>query len=526
MEIAGSRQTFPQSSISRLPPELLVAILKFELQSNYFMAESTIPTTDFYLRLYMRRLYTMRLVGKRWQEIIDGTPTFWIFVLASLPPHVNDTTILRSKTRPFSVVYAPGTEGKQPPVKDFLAMIAHTHSRWSAYTGPAVPEYLDAMGPLLQEINLWTGFEEQFPAKPWELLGGSTTGLRHVALYGVSIRWRMGMFFRLKSLTLNDVKRRWNGFKTGYILDFLHASPCLEHLRLESLHTTITIEDAPPSIITLPRLRSIRLYDCQDLVTEPILQHIRAPSCINFSLSVPKADSPEGAHRLMEEVLLPFQGIIRTIHECHGDSEIGLGFSEFSWHTPRLSDKDHQFNVSLSGAALMIAMRWVEEILGPNSSLSLHFPICFNDAILEIIAPTRCVTKVVITPSRGREDFLRILSFLARRLLVNPSLPALPRLREIILTSSEWTAQDILSFVCSRCNPPSLETAEQPLLVITMRRRWVPFRNGPQPVLDYAVLTKIREHKSVERVEFVGLKARDGMLAVIWNEELSQPQWC
>ncbi|KIO25114.1 hypothetical protein M407DRAFT_25547 [Tulasnella calospora MUT 4182] len=457
----------------------------------------------------------MRLVGKRWQEIIDGTPTLWTSVLlAYVPPHANEMTILRSNNRPLSVVYEPGPQGKQPPVKDFLATIAHTHSRWSTYSGPIVPEYLETPGPLLQTIDLWSGFEEESGVEPWELLGGSTTALRHVALHQVSIGWKIGMFVRLKSLTLDRVELKWSGLRTSYILDFLRASPGLEHLRLQWLRTSIPIEDTLPSfIITLPELQSIRLHDCQNSVTEPVLQHIRAPSCSNFSLTVDEWTSEEVARRLMDEALLPFQGVLRTIHERLGGSQICLGFPGFSWYTPRLSDKEHRFNVSLGSAALMIAMRWVKGLLGPNpSSLSIYFQTGFKDAILETIAPTRRVTKVFIEAYNGRDEALQILNFLAKPLLTNPSLPSLPCLREIVLISLDWSAQEPLDCVHSRCDSPFYDTVERPLLVIKMSRGW--FSNGsPRPVLDYAVLTKIREHKGVERVEFFGSKERDGMVA-------------
>ncbi|KAG8910224.1 hypothetical protein FRC01_006454, partial [Tulasnella sp. 417] len=148
----------------------------------------------------MRKLYGMRLVAKRWQEIIDGTPTFWTFVLSILPPDVNEATVLRSGNGLLAIVYVltPRTGGYLS-AKDFFASWAHIFPRWSAYRGPLLSEYLAKPAPHLEKVIL-KGSESG--DEPLELLGGSATSLRHVDLSHVSIRWKAGLFTRLKVLKL------------------------------------------------------------------------------------------------------------------------------------------------------------------------------------------------------------------------------------------------------------------------------------------------------------------------------------
>lgn len=113
--------------MSRLPNELLIAILNFAL-SQY----------DYYHSHFnMKTLYIMRAVSKRWQEIVDGTPSFWTTILSTLPAHVIEVAILRSSPLPLSVVYRlpwyPITS-KLLSAKTFLDIIAHTRPRGPPWT--------------------------------------------------------------------------------------------------------------------------------------------------------------------------------------------------------------------------------------------------------------------------------------------------------------------------------------------------------------------------------------------------------
>ncbi|KAG8913590.1 hypothetical protein FRC00_002064, partial [Tulasnella sp. 408] len=63
--------------MSRLPDELLIAILNFSL-SQY----------DYYHSHFdMETLYIVCAVSKQWQDIVDGTPSFWTTILSTLPAH-------------------------------------------------------------------------------------------------------------------------------------------------------------------------------------------------------------------------------------------------------------------------------------------------------------------------------------------------------------------------------------------------------------------------------------------------------
>lgn len=521
--IPKSCRSLPPSPISQLPTELFVAILRLKLLSTDPMAENT----EYYVSFYIRRLYSMRLVAKRWQEIIDGTAAFWTFILSTLPPDVSNMTIIRSNNGPLSLIYSSQVSGngtKRLSPKDFLAAVAHTRPRWSAYSGPIVPEYLETPAPLLQQIKLWSNFVGGSGIKPLDLLGGYATRLRHVELSRVSIQWKLGMFTGLKSLTLEWVGQ--DGLKTRHLLDFLRASPYLENLKLRNIHATA--EDTTTSaLITLPRLQSISLFGCENSATECILQHIRAPACINLFLSVFGTASDELIYKFLDNPQLPFEGILRAIQECNGLSEIALHNYGFEWHTPA-HDKARKFHVHLECASLIAGIRWVDRVLGSEPGLRIKFGSMINvsDAVLEAIAPMPCVTQVVVGGYQGERESLRILKYLAKPLNTRLSLPPLPCLRELILISVGWNAEVLLGMAHSRFDPRYWGTFDRPVLVIKMSRGAFSWTGSHRPIIDYTTLTRIRETNGVERVEFVGAKERDGMLAVIWNEEALQPLWC
>ncbi|KIO25116.1 hypothetical protein M407DRAFT_244191 [Tulasnella calospora MUT 4182] len=79
--------------------------------------------------------------------------------------------------------------------------------------------------------------------------------------------------------------------------------------------------------------------------------------------------------------------------------------------------------------------------------------------------------------------------------------------------------------VHSRFNSPSFGTREQPTLTISMWRGTSSWIGSLRPMIEYEALFKIRATQGVERIQFIGPKQAEGMLAVTWNEEASQPMW-
>lgn len=234
-EVTSQAPTITVPRISKLPTELLVEIIRLELPPVDFMH----PNLDFCAFLHVQRLYTIRSVAKRWQEIIDGTPPFWTFVVSTLPYHVNESTIRRSGTGPLAIVYAHERvfdtySDAWPSLEDFLDPLDHTFPRWSAYSGLVASEYLDKPAPHLQKIILT---QSTWSTPPLELLGGRAPNLRHVHLSNVSIRWKAGLFAGLNVLKLDNVGNE--GLTTMHLLDILHASPCLEHLKFALMAATV-----------------------------------------------------------------------------------------------------------------------------------------------------------------------------------------------------------------------------------------------------------------------------------------------
>ncbi|KIO24157.1 hypothetical protein M407DRAFT_26431 [Tulasnella calospora MUT 4182] len=192
----------PLPSISQLPTELLTGIIQLSLPEIDFKLHSA----SFRLRSHMKRLYIMRSVTKRWQAIIEGTPSFWITIASALPSDVNEASVLRSSNLPLSIIYRdprPGLSNDHLSATEFLKLVQHTRPRWSSlvldlYDNTDMSNYLGVPLPLLQTIIVGNGGRTRF--EPLELLGRDTSNLRFVELSGISIRWRMGLFVQLKCL--------------------------------------------------------------------------------------------------------------------------------------------------------------------------------------------------------------------------------------------------------------------------------------------------------------------------------------
>ncbi|KAG8910811.1 hypothetical protein FRC01_006114, partial [Tulasnella sp. 417] len=169
--------------ISRLPTELLISTLhltlpKIDLEPTYEMDPS---------RLYMQMLYNIRQVAKQWQQVIDGTPSFWTIIVSTMPLHVNNAAIMRSGSLPLIIVYKyadqPNEEGLPSP-EEFLQTILHTRSRWSAVTldfrdDKDMSGYLADPAPLLQTIAIRSSLKGEVDTEPLDLLGGHPNNIRN-----------------------------------------------------------------------------------------------------------------------------------------------------------------------------------------------------------------------------------------------------------------------------------------------------------------------------------------------------------
>lgn len=512
----------PIPAISKLPTELLNSILHLTLPHVEFTSWDEASTS----RQYMQALYTTRSVSKQWQEVLDGTPSFWTVVLSTLPQHVNNATMIRSANLPLSVVYEyPGewnTHG-HPSSERFLRTIAHTRSRWSVLVldisdDTHMPGYLAAPAPLLQTIVVRSSCQEDLDREPLELLGGQTDNIRYVAISAALIRWKMGLFTQLKVLNLTSL--RYN-LTASHVVDFLQASPDLEELCIESALELATSKISPP-IITLSHLKFIDL-ECSDIkATEYILQHIRAPSCIKFTVCIGEEDEPD-LSRFMHETLNPFQDILRRIHTKNGTSNMTVKSFEFEWRSNTEADGECGFSIQI-GTYCPMGIHWVEQVLQEEHGLQVVFSYGAMLSEMRDIAPMRCVTSVSVS-TQWSKRLRRLLQHLYQPLSPSACVPPLPNLRELLLPPTGWSAQDLLDTVQLRCSMFSKTTIDQPPLTINIRRENFILNSGLTTIPDLAILTKIKSTGGVGGVRFLAPQREDGMLAVIWNEEASAPTW-
>lgn len=510
--------------ISQLPTELLIAILRLVLPRM----NSVLRDVFYRSHIYMVRLYTIRSVTKRWRRLIDGTPSFWTIIISTLPPHLNGTSIRRSNDLPLSVVYdRPMSASATTPqsAREFLKSIAHTRQRWSAVAldyGTNISEYIGVPAPLLQTI---VARKHPFTPQrePLELLGGETRNLRHVDLTSVSIYWRTGGMARLRCLALDSVS--YVGLTGNHLLDILRASPSLQVLKLHNIRT----DTPPPSpLITLHQLWCIDFERLAIDLVYFIMRQIRAPSCTNLRIHLRIGDQQEfDVPRFIDEIMSPFNGILLAIHKEYGESEIRFDSCGFSWHTGNGPDADLGLTVAIVGVFDPLCIGWVDRILQNESHLRINFcdgaPL--DVAVLGSVARMRCATKLLINGSQPREDVLPILKLLGQPLETGASLPSLPCLQELRITSVGWSSQDLLDMVQSRFCGLSWNTMERTSLSIGLERRAFSRAGVPQPIVELAALGKIREIHGVRCIELADANDCDGMLAVKWDEQSSRPAW-
>ncbi|KIO25117.1 hypothetical protein M407DRAFT_25550 [Tulasnella calospora MUT 4182] len=514
----------PLSPISQLPTELLVFIFQSTLVRVDFMSNN--QPTEALRRTQM--IYTMRQVSKRWQGLIDGTPSFWIFILSTLPPHVINATLNRSANLPLSIIYddpmQPNIHGYPSP-EEFLRTIAHTRSRWFAIAletknNKCLPGYLATPSRLLQTVVVRGSWNEE-DTETLELLGGQTDNLHHLRINGGSILWKLGPLNQLKTLEL--IAERLN-LAASDIVDLLRAIPLLQQLNINGLFEPPAHHNSSP-IITLPHLKVLELSSEDVNALDYILQHIRTPSCINFSVGVQDHEDELDLSRFLNETLQPFHEILRRVHVENGASRLVLNPDEFEWSSFPGKGKGYYFGVHIT-RFYPIAVHWVGQILReePGLEVQLSTGIVLSDTVLRNLAPLQCATSVSIVAQEG-ESIRKLLRLLRQPSGPNAALPSLPRLRKLLLPPSGWSVQELLNMVQGRCSMfPKAILDHPPLVVHIERRTWL--KNITAPIfLDLATLTKIKEALGIEGIRFVGPHDKDDVLAVTWNETASRPAW-
>lgn len=528
IEPQGATCNQQKSPISHLPTETLISIIHWGL-----------PRVDFtYIfgaissHRYMRRLYALRQVSKRWQNVIDGTPAFWPVIFSKLPHHVNNATIARSASRSLAVVYEIPEEPNvhnHPSPEEFLNTIVHTRYRWSAVAldvreGEGMSGYLATPAPLLQTVVINNAWDDPYDKvmEPLVLLGGQTAKLRHVEVTGAFLQWELGLFSGLKSLSLEGVG---DDLTTRHIIDFLQASPDLEELCLEG-SLPMPTSQTPASIITLSHLRSIDLACYTSDPIDYILRRIRAPSCRKFYMNLEAENEVEVDYsRFMQETMKPFVGMLQEIHIENGGSRMSVDLYAFHWYSLAAAQRRCHFSISIRAFCPM-GIRWAEEILQGKSGLQYEFtdaPVIGDE--LGDLAPLRCVTKALVT-TRQIPRTHAVLQFLHRPLSLSTSTPSLPCLQELEIMSTRWSALALLEMVQGRRTAFSESTLEQPpLTIIIWREAFTEWNYTPRSIVDLATLKKIRETEGVQCVQVTDPNPVFGTLAITWNEETSKPTW-
>ncbi|KAG8975611.1 hypothetical protein FRC05_005404 [Tulasnella sp. 425] len=367
-------------------------------------------------------------------------------------------------------------------------------------------KFLETPAPLLQKCVIRGSWDEEEDTKPLELLGGDTSNLRYVNISVPSVRWKMGMFTQLKALSLSNAAS--DGLTIGHTLDFLRASPCLEYLDIGGVDIAPVGPPASP-VITLPYLKSINLYCNSTAVTGSILRHIQMPSCNRFIVSVDMRGEI-GHMAFIKETFNPFREILRELHVRNGGSKFSIHSRGFGWESFPILHRKYGFSVHITGTLDPLAICWVDQILQKESGLQVDFNLlraaAVSQAALEALAPMQCVTGASIEGFTGtrKKSVSRIFRFLSSPLSSRCSLPSLPCLRELLISTTGWTAQELLDMVQFRSSAFPDTTTDRPKLAIKVWRGASTWSGSTSHIFNLATLTKLRSVEGVESLRFIG----------------------
>ncbi|KAG8939286.1 hypothetical protein FRC04_006726 [Tulasnella sp. 424] len=525
----------PRRSIIDMPPEVVLIIFQSFLPSVDHKSLRRSGTC----RSYMMDLCTLRLVSTSWRELLDTTASFWVVISSTFPWSVNDTNITRSCNAPLIVHFdtdpplyrSPTDTWHNQALERFLKLLGHTKDRWRVvwlerYSPDTVPQYLASAAAVIETVRL----SDTYGSPSFHLLGGEfeTQKIQHLDLNHVLTHWDRFSFCRLKSLRLRG--NVGEGITTDLLLEVLANNPSLEDLKVTDVDIQLSKTPSSPTIRFL-QLQSIELRSLGPDILDRLLRHVEAPHCQEISI--------QGMYNpafnfsfILEESLRSFESVLSELHKKNGSSKFIARPGRTEWRSQSNNNDPPRFDILAHGISLASSLRWVERVLenmdpeGLEVMLKLDRGEAMGDPeVMSTLHRLRCVTHINTSNpenSRGIVD-----------LLCGPDVPSsqnavppLPSLRWLSMSYEYVTAKEILHMARARfANSPhtTFKVHDLEISPSSPRLMW----SSPSTIFNFTTITEIRSidgvtlHTHIIRLSVL----REGMLAVVWDEEMGEPTW-
>ncbi|KIO19804.1 hypothetical protein M407DRAFT_30551 [Tulasnella calospora MUT 4182] len=517
--ISPDQQTHLQSPIERLPAELLTIVLYLALPPIDLKVREDLddPCTD-----YMKALYQLQLVSKRWKEVLDTTPGVWAVVSGGFPDQQNIANMDKSHNYSLTV-YSTSTKLEETEddvgsCLEFLQLIEHTRHRWRVLRLDGVlpgdlPHYLTEPAPILESIHISSFPGDPDDAEVLTLFGHHVSAIRHVDLMNIAFHPGPSPFHDLICFKLYDT--RGNRIPIDWIMEVLRGSPRIERLWLVDMDLQMPTLSTPIAVMDLTHLKSFRICGIDGRAIEYITRRINAPNCIQFNFSFDGRDVEDyDTSLILDSALILFEPILQSLVHKMSNPSLSIGVDNIFWgqHPPLLDPKSRLnlfFLLDISGVPFVAVIRWVDRVVEPTHSnrgpdqrplegalgISSATPLADTE-IVSRLKHLNSITQI----SAGTFDV--DASQLFRMLAEAGPEPCFPHLRQLNVHAFRWEARELLEMVRARLSQPSQLVPH--LTVVIQAETYPSFADpGNRVVFNPDILREIRAVKGVN-VAFSG----------------------
>lgn len=285
--------------ISRLPPEILVAIFKYhcpdrESPPNPLSGHPPPFSDASHVKPWFQR---MTHVCRHWRNIALGTPSLWNSIIFGSHDLLDETSLPYTSLRrayngPLNVTIHPGTGTEITHVYNHIVPVferlGQLHIRriplaapntWAASLDDVSAPHLETLR--IRALSPRSTMERRiFPGLP-RLLGGNVPSLKNLDVCGYT-DMTANTFRNLTTLRL--MYQSYTSDDLSHLYSLLRASPALQRLMFNycELRPVMVWPPPPPPAMTLladhficlHHLRQLTLLDCQFVFMAEVLSHL------------------------------------------------------------------------------------------------------------------------------------------------------------------------------------------------------------------------------------------------------------
>lgn len=330
--------------------------------------------------LRYRQLIALGRVSKRWQQIVNYTPSLWSLVDLDDRPASVVALLSKSQNHPLDL-HCSGAKSLSRTHN--LSVLGRCTDRWRSLVFTQVPGIVDLRpflgnaAPMLEALHLERANPRlSYPPLNVDLFNGQAPRLRSLTLIGLCIPWDSTVLHQLHHFEITCLGDSQPPLRKQ-ILDILRHCPSLKALILFYSPKPAQEEDGLLDAVT--STAPITLLDLVKLEFHIPFHHLEilplfiAPKCfdINIIMEGPPADAN------ITDFVSPFLPAIRTRLKNRGSIRLVLGDHSVVCND-RIPGADPSIHIVLSRLNTMDEpLRWLVENLSPELSSS-GLPVAFH----------------------------------------------------------------------------------------------------------------------------------------------------